>query len=58
MCLISNLAVEQVPRPGGVKKGWVKQYVVLCSYKLLFYDEDPEKRDVPNTVTKTLINIG
>ena len=42
---------------GGIKKGWVKHYVMLCSYKLLFYDEDPERRDQPSTVAKTVLNI-
>ena len=48
---------DQVPRVGGVRKGWIKQYVILCSYKLLFYDEDPERRDQPSTVTKTILDI-
>lgn len=33
----------RVPKPGGVKKGWSKQFVVVCDYKLFLYDISPER---------------
>lgn len=32
----------RVPRPGGVRKGWLRIYVVVCDFKLFLYDINSE----------------
>lgn len=39
----------RVPRVGGVKKGWTKQFVVVCDFKLFLYDLAPD-RNAQHTV--------
>jgi serine/threonine-protein kinase MRCK len=37
----------RVPKPGGVKKGWIRQFVVVCDFKLFLYDL-PVERSTPH----------
>ncbi|XP_055343191.1 serine/threonine-protein kinase MRCK alpha-like [Paramacrobiotus metropolitanus] len=47
----------RVPKAGGVKKGWVKQFVVICDFKLFLYDVIPEKKDQPNIVVWQVLDM-
>ena len=37
----------KVPKPGGVKKGWIRQFVVVCDFKLFLYDISAERNAQP-----------
>ena len=28
----------QIPKPGGVRKGWQRQYAIICDFKIFFHD--------------------
>ena len=34
----------RIPKPGGVKKGWMRSYAVVCDFKIIFYDTSGEKQ--------------
>ncbi|BFZ11843.1 hypothetical protein BsWGS_14882 [Bradybaena similaris] len=33
----------RIPRPGGIKKGWLKEYMVICDFKIFLYEISAEK---------------
>lgn len=37
----------RVPKPGGVKKGWSRQFVVVCDFKIFLYDLSPDRTAQP-----------
>lgn len=46
----------QVPRNGGIKKGWVREYMVICDFKLFLY-EIPTDKNYPSQVVQQVIDM-
>ncbi|KAK3093861.1 hypothetical protein FSP39_021152 [Pinctada imbricata] len=46
----------KVPRLGGIKKGWTRQFVVVCDFKLFLYDINPE-RNMPSNVIQQVLDM-
>ncbi|XP_050079973.1 serine/threonine-protein kinase MRCK alpha isoform X1 [Anopheles maculipalpis] len=45
----------KVPKLGGVKRGWVRQFVVVCDFKLFLYDISADRSALPSVhVTQVL----
>ncbi|CAC5362233.1 CDC42BP [Mytilus coruscus] len=44
----------RVPRLGGIKKGWTRQFVVVCDFKLFLYDTLPDRNQPTNVVQQVL----
>ncbi|KAL5008245.1 hypothetical protein ScPMuIL_013826 [Solemya velum] len=44
----------RVPRPGGIKKGWVRQFVVVCDFKLFLYDILPDRQIACHVIQQVL----
>lgn len=47
----------KVPKPGGVKKGWSRQFVVVCDFKLFLYDISPERNAQPSVWVSTVLDM-
>ncbi|CAL4060084.1 unnamed protein product, partial [Meganyctiphanes norvegica] len=47
----------KVPRPGGVKKGWSRQFVVVCDFKLFLYDISPDRNALPSVWVSTVLDM-
>lgn len=47
----------QIPRPGGIRKGWVRQFVVVCDFKLFLYDVHPERNNAPSAVVNQVVDM-
>ncbi|XP_069160748.1 serine/threonine-protein kinase Genghis Khan isoform X2 [Procambarus clarkii] len=47
----------KVPKPGGVKKGWSRQFVVVCDFKLFLYDISPERNALPSVWVSTVLDM-
>ncbi|KAK2191931.1 hypothetical protein NP493_42g06006 [Ridgeia piscesae] len=47
----------KVPRPGGIRRGWMQQLVVVCDFKLFLYDVTPDRNNVPNVGVSQVIDM-
>ncbi|CAI9734870.1 serine serine/threonine-protein kinase MRCK alpha-like isoform X1 [Octopus vulgaris] len=41
----------KIPRPGGIKKGWIRQFIVVCDFKLFLFDAT---HDIAHTTHQVL----
>lgn len=46
----------QVPRLGGIKKGWARLFVVVCDFKLFLFDIPPD-RAIPSPVVQQVLDM-
>lgn len=46
-----------MPKPGGVKKGWIRQYVVVCDFKLFLYDISPDRSALPAVHVSQILDM-
>lgn len=45
----------KVPKHGVVKRGWIRQFVVVCDFKLFLYDITSERSSMPSVhITQVL----
>ncbi|XP_064603051.1 serine/threonine-protein kinase MRCK alpha-like isoform X2 [Liolophura sinensis] len=45
------------PRIGGIKKGWARQFVVVCDFKLFLYDVQPDQKHVSSPVVSQVLDM-
>ncbi|XP_011311013.1 serine/threonine-protein kinase MRCK beta isoform X2 [Fopius arisanus] len=47
----------KVPKMGGVKKGWIRQFVVVCDFKLFLYDISPDRNALPSVYVSQVLDM-
>ncbi|XP_073988373.1 serine/threonine-protein kinase gek [Rhodnius prolixus] len=47
----------KVPKTGGVKKGWSRQFVVVCDFKLLLYDMSADRNALPSVYVSQVLDM-
>lgn len=54
--LKNNLGMcSKVPKMGAVKRGWVRQFVVVCDFKLFLYDITADRSALPSVHVSQVI---
>lgn len=48
----------QVPKMGAVKRGWVRQFVVVCDFKLFLYDITADRSALPSVHVSQVCVFG
>ncbi|XP_035826923.1 serine/threonine-protein kinase MRCK alpha isoform X4 [Aplysia californica] len=46
----------KIPRQGGIKKGWVREYMVVCDFKLFLY-EIPADKNWPSQQVQQIVDM-
>ena len=49
--------VVKIPRPGGIRKGWLEQCVVVCDFKLFLYDMNPSRGNQASLIVNQVIDM-
>ncbi|XP_077861643.1 serine/threonine-protein kinase MRCK beta [Saccoglossus kowalevskii] len=47
----------KIPKPGGVRKGWMKQFAVVCDFKLFLFEMPEGKNAQPTTFLTHVIDM-
>ncbi|XP_078000792.1 serine/threonine-protein kinase MRCK alpha-like isoform X2 [Glandiceps talaboti] len=47
----------KIPKPGGVRKGWMRQFAVVCDFKLFLYEMPEGKNAQPTTYLTNVIDM-
>lgn len=47
----------KVPKLGAVKRGWVRQFVVVCDFKLFLYDISADRSALPSVHVTQVRNV-
>ncbi|KAL1517229.1 hypothetical protein ABEB36_001021 [Hypothenemus hampei] len=47
----------KVPKLGGVKRGWVRQFVVVCDFKLFLYDISADRNALPSVHVAQVLDM-
>ncbi|XP_077284001.1 serine/threonine-protein kinase gek [Arctopsyche grandis] len=47
----------KVPKLGGVKKGWIRQFVVVCDFKLFLYDISPDRNALASVYVSQVLDM-
>ncbi|XP_050303766.1 serine/threonine-protein kinase Genghis Khan isoform X2 [Anthonomus grandis grandis] len=47
----------KVPKLGGVKRGWIRQFVVVCDFKLFLYDISADRNALPSVHVAQVLDM-
>ena len=51
------LSPPQIPRPGGIRKGWLRQFVAVCDFKLFLHDVSPDRPTQASVTVNQVIDM-